>query len=169
MACKSALSVLASQLRRARHELTPLALSLSRAQNDEITFISSMQAFPDHEKAKDILYAVAAQFKPICKRWGLGVNSLEEHEWNTEFAGACSCCANECGQCSSPMRACCRSQLQRRRDHPARAPPSERQLVRLSSARELLPRSNDHHSMPMEFILRVMAHEVSTDGFVEWP
>ncbi|GAA5827308.1 hypothetical protein JCM3770_004482, partial [Rhodotorula araucariae] len=55
--------------------------------NDSITFIRVLQHLPDAEQAQKILDALAAQFKPIMKQWGFGVNSLVEHEWNPTFAG----------------------------------------------------------------------------------
>ncbi|GAA5839798.1 hypothetical protein JCM11251_001218 [Rhodosporidiobolus azoricus] len=55
--------------------------------NHYITFIRSLEGLPDSEKALKILKAIAAQFKPIMKEWGFGVNSLVEHEWNPTFAG----------------------------------------------------------------------------------
>ncbi|BGP14235.1 hypothetical protein JCM10213v2_002178 [Rhodosporidiobolus nylandii] len=39
------------------------------------------------DPALELLEALAAQFKPIMKQWGFGVNSLIEHEWNPTFAG----------------------------------------------------------------------------------
>ncbi|BGP38283.1 hypothetical protein JCM10450v2_002229 [Rhodotorula kratochvilovae] len=55
--------------------------------NDNITFIRVLEHFPDADQAQKILDALAAQFKPIMKQWGFGVNSLVEHEWNPVFAG----------------------------------------------------------------------------------
>ncbi|BGO98013.1 hypothetical protein JCM10021v2_001671 [Rhodotorula toruloides] len=55
--------------------------------NDNITFIRVMDGLPDSDTALQILEALAAQFKPIMKEWGFGVNSLVEHEWNPTFAG----------------------------------------------------------------------------------
>ncbi|BGO89913.1 hypothetical protein NBRC10512_003752 [Rhodotorula toruloides] len=55
--------------------------------NDNITFIRVMEGLSDSDTALKILEALAAQFKPIMKEWGFGVNSLVEHEWNPTFAG----------------------------------------------------------------------------------
>ncbi|GJN87112.1 hypothetical protein Rhopal_000057-T1 [Rhodotorula paludigena] len=55
--------------------------------NDNITFIRALEGAPDSDRALEILEALAAQFKPIMKTWGFGVNSLVEHEWNPTFAG----------------------------------------------------------------------------------
>ncbi|GAA5963921.1 hypothetical protein JCM8115_002758 [Rhodotorula mucilaginosa] len=55
--------------------------------NDNITFIRVLEDRPDSDQALKILEALAAQFKPIMKEWGFGVNSLVEYEWNTTFAG----------------------------------------------------------------------------------
>ncbi|GAA5887232.1 hypothetical protein JCM6882_002457 [Rhodosporidiobolus microsporus] len=55
--------------------------------NPAITFIHALKGLPDSDLAQKILEAIAAQFKPIMKEWGFGVNSLVEHEWNPTFAG----------------------------------------------------------------------------------
>ncbi|GAA5976508.1 hypothetical protein JCM10908_005525 [Rhodotorula pacifica] len=55
--------------------------------NDNITFIRVLEDRPDSDVALKILEALAAQFKPIMKEWGFGVNSLVEYEWNPTFAG----------------------------------------------------------------------------------
>ncbi|GAA5862523.1 hypothetical protein JCM3774_001047 [Rhodotorula dairenensis] len=55
--------------------------------NDNITFIRVLEDRPDADLALKILEALAAQFKPIMKEWGFGVNSLVEYEWNPTFAG----------------------------------------------------------------------------------
>ncbi|GAA5998677.1 uncharacterized protein JCM10292_007151 [Rhodotorula paludigena] len=55
--------------------------------NDNITFIRALEGASDSDRALEILEALAAQFKPIMKTWGFGVNSLVEHEWNPTFAG----------------------------------------------------------------------------------
>ncbi|BGP23103.1 WLM domain containing protein [Rhodotorula toruloides] len=70
----------------------PTAVQLTKdgmrlAQNDNITFIRVMEGLSDSNMALTILEALAAQFKPIMKEWGFGVNSLIEHEWNPTFAG----------------------------------------------------------------------------------
>ncbi|KAM0754662.1 WLM-domain-containing protein [Meredithblackwellia eburnea MCA 4105] len=55
--------------------------------NPDITFIRELKQKPNSEKARQLLDAVAAQFKPITKKFGFGVNSFEEYEWNPEFSG----------------------------------------------------------------------------------
>ncbi|GAA5976494.1 hypothetical protein JCM11641_001320 [Rhodosporidiobolus odoratus] len=55
--------------------------------NPNITFIRALEGLPDSDRALEILEALAAQFRPIMKNWGFGVNSLVEHEWNPVFAG----------------------------------------------------------------------------------
>ncbi|GAA5827946.1 hypothetical protein JCM5353_007753 [Sporobolomyces roseus] len=55
--------------------------------NDHITFIRALEGYPDHDQALHLLKCLAAQFKPIMKEWGFGVNSLVEYEPNPEFAG----------------------------------------------------------------------------------
>ncbi|BGP30398.1 hypothetical protein JCM10296v2_002152 [Rhodotorula toruloides] len=61
--------------------------SCDSLKNDNITFIRVMEGLTDSDTALRILEALAAQFKPIMKEWGFGVNSLAEHEWNPTFAG----------------------------------------------------------------------------------
>ncbi|GAA6018411.1 hypothetical protein JCM8202_001369 [Rhodotorula sphaerocarpa] len=55
--------------------------------NDNITFTRVIEGRPDSDMALKILQALAAQFKPIMKDWGFGINSLVEYEWNETFAG----------------------------------------------------------------------------------
>ncbi|GAA6061568.1 hypothetical protein JCM10212_001100 [Sporobolomyces blumeae] len=55
--------------------------------NDNIVFIRALESYPDHEEALNLLKALAAQFKPVMKEWGFGVNSLVEYEPNPTFAG----------------------------------------------------------------------------------
>ncbi|GAA5950040.1 hypothetical protein JCM3765_004173 [Sporobolomyces pararoseus] len=55
--------------------------------NPNITFIRSLPEYPNHEQALHLLKSLAAQFKPIMKEWGFGVNSLVEYEPNDTFAG----------------------------------------------------------------------------------
>lgn len=52
--------------------------------NPNFTFIRSLG---NDEEALALLRALAAQVKPICKAHGFGVNSFEEYEWNSVFAG----------------------------------------------------------------------------------
>jgi len=49
-------------------------------------FITALKS-PDEEIAKDILNRIAAKVFPIMKNHGMDVMSLEEFEWNREFAG----------------------------------------------------------------------------------
>ncbi|GAA5932444.1 uncharacterized protein JCM15063_001227 [Sporobolomyces koalae] len=55
--------------------------------NDHITFIRSLPSYPDHEDALHLLKCLAAQFKPVMKEWGFGINSFVEYEPNPVFAG----------------------------------------------------------------------------------
>ncbi|GAA6040687.1 hypothetical protein JCM8097_000876 [Rhodosporidiobolus ruineniae] len=55
--------------------------------NPNITFIRVLEDLPDSGRAQELLEAIAAQFRPIMKEYGFGVNSLVEHEWNPTFAG----------------------------------------------------------------------------------
>ncbi|GAA5978727.1 hypothetical protein JCM5350_002496 [Sporobolomyces pararoseus] len=55
--------------------------------NPNITFIRSLPEYPNHEQALHLLKSLAAQFKPIMKEWGFGVNSLVEYEPNPTFSG----------------------------------------------------------------------------------
>ncbi|KAF5377379.1 hypothetical protein D9757_008031 [Collybiopsis confluens] len=54
--------------------------------NPHINFITALPA-NDAEEARQYLRALAAQVRPIMKLHGLEVNSLEEYEYNTVFAG----------------------------------------------------------------------------------
>lgn len=57
--------------------------------NEYINFISSLSGFdsPSQDDARQLLRALAAQVKPIMKAHGFTVNSFEEYEYNTVFAG----------------------------------------------------------------------------------
>lgn len=52
-------------------------------------FINWINPLPanDSEDARQYLRALAAQVRPIMKAHGFTVNSLEEYEYNTVFAG----------------------------------------------------------------------------------
>ncbi|KAF7316873.1 hypothetical protein HMN09_00421100 [Mycena chlorophos] len=55
--------------------------------NPHVNFITALPGEDDAEDAKQFLRALAAQVRPLMQRHGFGVNSLEEYEWNTVFAG----------------------------------------------------------------------------------
>lgn len=59
--------------------------------NDRIVFIKPLPRPPseqaDYELADTFLRAIAAQCVPLMKNHYLSVTTLEEHEWNTQFAG----------------------------------------------------------------------------------
>lgn len=54
--------------------------------NPHINFITPLPA-QDSEDARNYLRALAAQVRPVMKAHGFTVNSLEEYEHNTVFAG----------------------------------------------------------------------------------
>ncbi|KAH9959631.1 WLM-domain-containing protein [Russula dissimulans] len=56
--------------------------------NPHVNFITALPADPqEQERARQLLRALAAQVKPIMRAHGFAVNSLEEYEYNTVFAG----------------------------------------------------------------------------------
>jgi hypothetical protein len=57
--------------------------------NDAVNFITALPArtAAAETAARELLRALAAQVKPIMKAHGLVVNSFEEYEFNTVFAG----------------------------------------------------------------------------------
>ncbi|EPQ31430.1 uncharacterized protein PFL1_00765 [Pseudozyma flocculosa PF-1] len=57
------------------------------SRNEHINYITALPHFPDHEEARRRLCQLAAQVKPVMKNHGFQINSLEEFEWNREFAG----------------------------------------------------------------------------------
>jgi hypothetical protein len=67
-----------------------LRLSANEANpNDAVNFITALPArtAAAETAARELLRALAAQVKPIMKAHGLVVNSFEEYEFNTVFAG----------------------------------------------------------------------------------
>ncbi|KAG8730523.1 hypothetical protein FRC12_020219 [Ceratobasidium sp. 428] len=61
--------------------------------NPYFNFISALPSFlrvhdfPSEQNAKELLNALAAQVRPICKKHGFTVNSFEEYEHNQVFLG----------------------------------------------------------------------------------
>ncbi|KAL1744844.1 WLM domain-containing protein [Schizophyllum fasciatum] len=57
--------------------------------NPHINFISALHSHSqaDHDSAKQLLLALAAQVRPVMKDHGFAVNSLEEYEHNKVFLG----------------------------------------------------------------------------------
>ncbi|KAG9082644.1 hypothetical protein FS749_006697 [Ceratobasidium sp. UAMH 11750] len=61
--------------------------------NPYFNFTSALPSFlkapglPSQENAMELLDALAAQVRPICKKHGFAVNSFEEYEHNTVFLG----------------------------------------------------------------------------------
>lgn len=57
------------------------------SRNRHINYITVLPQYADHEEARQRLLQLAAQVKPVMKAHGFQINSLEEYEWNREFAG----------------------------------------------------------------------------------
>ncbi|KAH8930075.1 WLM-domain-containing protein [Atractiella rhizophila] len=55
--------------------------------NKHFAFISEQKGWPNAEEARKILRALVALFNPVMKEHGLWVTSLDEHEWNPQWAG----------------------------------------------------------------------------------
>ncbi|ESK91831.1 wlm domain containing protein [Moniliophthora roreri MCA 2997] len=57
--------------------------------NSHINFITALPAYnaEDQENARQFLRALAAQVRPLMKAHGFVINSLEEYEYNSVFAG----------------------------------------------------------------------------------
>ncbi|KAF8604271.1 WLM-domain-containing protein [Ceratobasidium sp. AG-I] len=61
--------------------------------NPYFNFITALPSFlnapglPSQQNAKELLDALAAQVRPICKKHGFNVNSFEEYEHNSVFLG----------------------------------------------------------------------------------
>ncbi|KAH9481414.1 DNA-dependent metalloprotease WSS1-like protein [Psilocybe cubensis] len=56
--------------------------------NPHINFITALKAdADDEESARQLLRALAAQVRPVMKAHGFAVNSFEEYEYNSVFAG----------------------------------------------------------------------------------
>lgn len=57
------------------------------SRNPHINYITALPQYADHEAARQRLLQLAAQVQPVMKAHGFQINSLEEYEWNREFAG----------------------------------------------------------------------------------
>ncbi|KAG8707837.1 hypothetical protein FRC11_007095 [Ceratobasidium sp. 423] len=61
--------------------------------NPYFNFITALPSYinapnlPTQDDAQDLLQALAAQVRPLCKKHGFNVNSFEEYEYNTVFLG----------------------------------------------------------------------------------
>ncbi|KAF9790468.1 WLM-domain-containing protein [Thelephora terrestris] len=66
-------------------------LRLNEKETNPNPFINFITALPTpgggRERARELLRALAAQVKPVMKAHGFTINSFEEYEWNTVFAG----------------------------------------------------------------------------------
>ena len=57
------------------------------SRNKHINYITALPQYADHAQAQHRLQQLAAQVQPVMKKHGFQINSLEEFEWNREFAG----------------------------------------------------------------------------------
>ncbi|KAJ1023235.1 hypothetical protein NDA16_003388 [Ustilago loliicola] len=57
------------------------------SRNKHINYITALPQYVDSEQARHRLLQLAAQVQPVMKKHGFQINSLEEFEWNREFAG----------------------------------------------------------------------------------
>ncbi|KAJ1034849.1 hypothetical protein NDA13_001103 [Ustilago tritici] len=57
------------------------------SRNRCINYITALPQYADCEQARHRLLRLAAQVQPVMKKHGFQINSLEEFEWNREFAG----------------------------------------------------------------------------------
>lgn len=57
------------------------------SRNKHINYITALPQYADSEQARHRLLQLAAQVQPVMKKHGFQINSLEEFEWNREFAG----------------------------------------------------------------------------------
>ncbi|CBQ68703.1 conserved hypothetical protein [Sporisorium reilianum SRZ2] len=57
------------------------------SRNRHINYITALPQYANHEQAHHRLQQLAAQVQPVMKKHGFQINSLEEFEWNREFAG----------------------------------------------------------------------------------
>ncbi len=57
------------------------------SRNKQINYITALPRYADSEQARHRLLQLAAQVQPVMKSHGFQINSLEEFEWNREFAG----------------------------------------------------------------------------------
>ncbi|CAE6465206.1 unnamed protein product [Rhizoctonia solani] len=61
--------------------------------NPYFNFITSLPSYidapnlPSQDDAQELLQALVAQVRPLCKKHGFNVNSFEEYEYNTVFLG----------------------------------------------------------------------------------
>lgn len=56
------------------------------SRNPHINFVTALPG-PRHDEALARLQQLAAMVRPLMRAEGFHVNSLEEYEWNREFAG----------------------------------------------------------------------------------
>ncbi|CDR99721.1 uncharacterized protein SPSC_05284 [Sporisorium scitamineum] len=57
------------------------------SRNKHINYITALPQYANHEQAHHRLQQLAAQVQPVMRKHGFQINSLEEFEWNCEFAG----------------------------------------------------------------------------------
>ena len=57
------------------------------SRNKYINYITALPQYADCEQARHRLLQLAAQVQPVMKSHGFQINSLEEFQWNREFAG----------------------------------------------------------------------------------
>lgn len=57
------------------------------SRNKHINYITALPRYADQPQAHHRLQQLAAQVQPVMKKHGFQINSLEEFEWNREFAG----------------------------------------------------------------------------------
>lgn len=57
------------------------------SRNKNINYVTALPQYADCEQARHRLLQLAAQVHPVMKAHGFQINSLEEFEWNREFAG----------------------------------------------------------------------------------
>lgn len=100
----------------ADHDKMPLGWERINAKtsgpNKNIVFIKPLEG-PDKQTSKDFLERIAAQCLPVMNKNYLAVTSLEEYPANKEFWGVCYLLSATADANNI------RSQLQRRRGHPA--------------------------------------------------
>ncbi|KAJ9474280.1 DNA-dependent metalloprotease WSS1 [Pseudozyma hubeiensis] len=57
------------------------------SRNKHINYITALPGYANTDQAHHRLQQLAAQVQPVMKQHGFQINSLEEFEWNREFAG----------------------------------------------------------------------------------
>ena len=69
----------------------PVHLRLNDKDTSRNPYINFVTALPGerHDEALRRLQQLAAMVKPLMQKEGFHINSLEEYEWNREFAGRC--------------------------------------------------------------------------------